>query len=124
MRPVGLILLIAAIATPALAAPGDMSVAAFLRRAEELQALGPLAMASPRLDLLRSEGNAAKRAYYFRLARERQLGRPSSCPPPGAGTTVDRFLGHLRSYPPARRGAVSMNTAVADYFIRTWPCRR
>jgi hypothetical protein len=116
--------LVLLIAAPALAAPGDMSVAAFLRRAEELQAMGPLAAASPKLDVLRLEGNAAKRSYYARLANERRLGKPSSCPPPGADTTVDRFLGHLRSYPLARRGAVSMNTAVADYFIRTWPCHR
>lgn len=115
---------ILALAAPALAAPGDMSVAAFLRRAEELQAMGPMAQFSPKLDVLRSEGDAAKRAYAIRLAQERRLGRPSSCPPPGADTTVDLFLGHLRSYPLARRGAVSMNTAVADYYIRTWPCRR
>ena len=115
---------ILALAAPALAAPGDMSVAAFLRRAEELQAMGPMAQFSPKLDVLRSEGDAAKRAYAIRLAQERRLGRPSSCPPPGADTTVERFLGHLRSYPVARRGAVSMNTAVADYYIRNWPCRR
>lgn len=124
MRLFAPILLIATVATPALAAPGDMSVAAFLRRVEELQAMGPLAQFSPGLDVIKREGNAAKAAYYARLARERQQRRPSSCPPPGADTTVDRFLGHLRSYPPARRGAISMNTAVADYYIRTWPCRR
>jgi hypothetical protein len=117
-------LLLVALAAPALAAPGDMSVAAFLGRAEELQAMGPMAQFSPKLDVLRAEGNAAKRAYAIRLNQERRLGRPSSCPPPDADTTVERFLGHLRSYPLARRGAVSMNTAVADYYIKTWPCRR
>ncbi len=117
-------LILLALATPALAAPGDMSVAAFLRRAEELQAMGPMAQFSPKLDVIKREGYAAKGAYLARLAQERRLGRPSSCPPPNADTTVDRFLSHLRSYPVARRGAVSINTAVADYYIRTWPCRR
>jgi hypothetical protein len=116
--------LIVLLAAPALAAPGDMSVAAFLRRAEELQAMGPMAQFSPKLDVLRAEGDAAKRAYAIRLSQERRLGSPSSCPPQNADTTVELFLGHLRRYPVAQRGAVSMKTAVADYYIRTWPCRR
>ena len=112
------------LAVPALAAPGDMSVAAFIAKADALKAKGMLAMGSPDIKLLQAEGAAAGQNYRARLARERTAGKPSSCPPAGVKLNSDQLLGHLRTYPVARRGSVSMKTAVADYFIKTYPCKK
>lgn len=111
------------LAAPAAAATGDMSVAAFLSKADALKAKGLLALGSPDIKLLRAEGQAAGMAYSERLKQERAAGKPSSCPPKGSRMGSDQLLGHLRTYPAERRGSISMKTAMADYFIKTYPCR-
>jgi hypothetical protein len=115
--------LILASVGPALAAPGDMSVAAFLGKAEALKQKGVMAMMSSDLGVLKQEGTAAGTAYRERLTRERAAGKPSSCPPKGARINSDQLLAHLKTYPVSARTGVSMKTAMADYFIKTWPCR-
>jgi hypothetical protein len=110
-------------AAPALAAAGDMTVATFLAKAEALKKKGPLALMSSDLSLLKQEGTAAGQSYRARLARERTAGKPSSCPPKGVKVDSDKLLGHLRTYPPAARTSTTMTTAIADYFIQTYPCR-
>lgn len=112
-----------ALATPAFAAGGDMSVATFLAKADALKAKGAMALFSSDIGVLKSEGQAAGQAYRERLARERAAGRPSSCPPKGATVNSDQLLSHLRTYPEGKRPAVSMKTAMADFFIKTYPCR-
>lgn len=112
-----------ALATPAFAAGGDMSVATFLAKADALKAKGAMALFSSDIGVLKQEGQAAGQAYRERLARERAAGRPSSCPPKGTTVNSDQLLNHLRSYPEGRRAAVNMKTAMADYFIKTFPCR-
>ena len=42
-----------------------------------------------------------------------QFGQPNS----------DKLLAHLRTYPEAVRARTSMKQAMADYFIRNYPCR-
>jgi hypothetical protein len=117
----------AALATPALspvlAASGDMTVATFLTKADALKAKGPMALFSSDMGLLRQEGVAAGAAYKARLGQERSSGRPSSCPPKGVTVDSDKLLGFLRTYPEPARPRTSMKTAIADYFIRTYPCR-
>lgn len=115
-----------AVAFPAaaLAAPGDMSVASFLAKADGLRAMGPAALFSSDYSLLQKEGKAAGANYKARLNRERAAGKPSSCPPEKAGFSADQLLDHLRTYPAPARPRISMNQAVADYFIRKYPCRR
>lgn len=110
---------------PALANPGEMSVATFLAKADALRAKGPAALFSGDMKVLKSEGEAAGAAYRARLAAERAAGRPSSCPPPGgkARMSSDQLLAHLRAYPAPARGGTTMKTAMADYFIKTYPCR-
>lgn len=108
----------------ALAAPGDMSVATFLAKADALKAKGPAALFSSDMGVLKSEGKAAGENYRLRLQREKAAGRPSSCPPPGVKVNSDDLLAFLRTYPVAARPRVSMNQAMADYFIRKYPCRR
>lgn len=107
-----------------LAAPGDMSVATFLAKADALKAQGMTAMFSGDVGLLRSEGRAAGERYKARLESERAAGHPSSCPPKGVKVRSDDLLAFLRTYPAAVRPRTSMNQAMADYFIRTYPCRR
>lgn len=112
-----------ALAAPALAAPGDMSVATFLGKADALKKQGVMAMMSSDLGVLKKEGAAAGAAYRARLARERAAGKPSSCPPQGTQVNSDQLLAQLKAYPVSARAGVSMKTAMADYFIKKWPCR-
>ena len=116
---------LAALALPAaaLAAPGDMSVAAFLTRANALKEQGPMALFSPDLTLLKSEGKAAGESYRSRLINERATGRPSSCPPDNADIVPEELLTFLGSYPAKVRPHVSIRQGVADYFIKKYPCR-
>ncbi len=112
-----------ALTTPAIAAPGDMSVATFLTKADALKAKGPMALFSSDMSLLKNEGMAAGAAYKNRLGQERAAGRPSSCPPAGVKVDSDKLISFLRSYPEPARPRTSMKMAIADYFARTYPCR-
>lgn len=119
-----LILPVLLIAAPAAAAAtGDMSVAAFLSKADALKAKGFMALGSSDIKLLRDEGQAAGMAYGARLQQERAAGKPSSCPPKGARPSSNAVLDHLRTYPAAKRASISMKAAMADYFIKNYPCR-
>lgn len=119
LAPIALI----ALAVPALATTGEMSVATFLAKSDALRAKGLGAIGSPDIKLLRAEGQAAGQAYGARLQAERAAGKPSSCPPKGARPSSDQVLDHLRSYPAAKRTGITMKVAMADYFIKTWPCK-
>lgn len=110
-------------ASPAQAASGDMTVATFLAKADALKAKGAMALFSSDIKVLKAEGTAAGMAYRDRLRAEKAQGRPSSCPPQGARVDSNDLLAHLRSYDPAARTAKSMKTAMADFFIKTYPCR-
>ena len=105
------------------AAPGDMSVAAFLGKADALKAKGAMALFSGDVGVLKAEGKAAGEAYRTRLNTERAAGRPSSCPPPGTKINSDELLGFLKQYPAAARPQISMKQALAEFFIRKYPCR-
>lgn len=112
------------LAAPAMATSGDMSVATFLSKADALKAKGFMALGSPDIKLLRAEGQAAGMAYGARLQQERAAGKPSSCPPKGARPSSKEVLAHLRTYPADKRAAINMKAAMADYFIKTYPCAR
>lgn len=111
------------LATPLMAAPGDMNVATFLGKADVLKAKGAAALFSSDIKVLRTEGQAAGEAYRVRLNAERAAGKPSSCPPKGTKVNSDKLLAFLRTYPENVRPRVSMKQAMADYFIRNYPCR-
>ena len=82
-------------------APGDMSVAAFLARAGQIERLGPLAIATPEAHYLKGEVIAAGKRYKARIDAERKAGRrTTSCPPESGTLTPEQWLAHLRSYPP------------------------
>lgn len=113
---------LALVATPASAVPGDMSIATFLAKADALRAKGPLALLSSDIKLLKTEGMAAGQAYRAQLVRERAQGKPSSCPPKGTKIGSDQLIDHLRAYPAAARIRTTMRAAMADFFIKTFPC--
>lgn len=121
LAAIGAILLAA---PPAGAAPGDMSVATFLAKADALKAKGIGALFSADYKLLQAEGKAGAELYRTRLRAEKAKGTPSSCPPDKIKPSSDQILAHLRSYPGDKRPAVTMRTAMADYFIRNYPCRK
>ena len=111
-------------AAPVTANTGEMSVATFLSKADALRAQGIMALGSSDMKLLRAEGQAAGKAYSERLKQERAAGKPSSCAPKGGKIGSDQLLGHLRTYPAERRASINMKAAMADYFIKTYPCTR
>ena len=124
LLPLSLVAALGAVApVPAFAAPGEMSVGTFLAKADALKARGIMALGSSDIGLLKTEGQAAGQAYRARLTAERAAGKPSSCPPKGTKVGSAAMIAHLRGYPPAARGGTTMETAIADYFIKTYPCR-
>lgn len=122
MRRLALLAPLLAFSAPALATTGEMSVATFLAKADALKAKGFMALGSPDIKLLRAEGQAAGQAYGARLQAERAAGKPSSCPPKGARPSSDQVLAHLRTYPADKRAGLTMKAAMADYFIKKYPC--
>jgi hypothetical protein len=112
----------AVLATPALAATGEMSVSTFLAKADALKAKGFMALGSPDIGLLRQEGQAAGAHYKLRLEAERKAGKPSSCPPKGTKVNSEELMVFLRTYPEANRAKTTMKAAIADYFIKKYPC--
>ena len=105
------------------AAPGDMSVATFLEKADKLKSRGPLALLSGDMKVLRREGEASGKAYRARIAADKKAGRtPHSCPPEKISMDSDQMLAHLRTYPTSRRGSVSMRQAFADLMKKRYPC--
>lgn len=104
-------------------APGDMSVAAFLVRADSLSRLGPLALATPQGNQLKGEVIAAAKRYKARIDADRRAGRKTtSCPPESGTMTPDQWLAHLRSYPAPVRPKVSIYAAFDALMKKRYPC--
>ncbi len=110
-------------ATPLAAARGDMTVAAFLAKADNLKSKGFLALGSPNIALLQSEAKAAGAAYRQRIKADRvQKRTPHSCPPAKTGVKSDELIAHLRTYPASARSSISMITAISDLMKKRYPC--
>jgi hypothetical protein len=112
-----------------LAAPAAqaMSVAEFLARARQLQAVGVLAPFYADYDLLKAEMRGIAYGYLADIAAARRAGRPPhSCPPPrnspAAQIDPEQLLRELERIPPAQRG-VSMKTAFYAFMKRRFPCK-
>lgn len=104
-------------------APGDMSVAAFLARADSLSRLGPLALATPEGNRLKGEVIAAGKRYKARIDAQRRAGhKTTSCPPESGSLGPEEWLAHLRGYPVARRKSVSVYTAFDALMKKRYPC--
>lgn len=109
---------------PLFAASGTISVASFLGKADALLAKGPMALFSPDVKVLRGEAEAAIQAYKQRLISEKVSGRPSSCPPDRITFGQRQMISHLRQYPAAVQPVTTLQSALADLIIKTWPCRK
>jgi hypothetical protein len=108
----------------AIAAPGDMSVAAFLAKTDALKAKGMMAMMSGDIGVLREEVSASGLAYRARLAADKTAGRPPrACPPAKIGMKSEQLLTHLRGYPAAQRPRITIKAAMGDWIEKTYPCR-
>lgn len=104
-------------------APGDMSVAAFLLRADSVSRLGPLAVATPEGIHLKNEVIAAGKRYKARIDAQRRAGlKTTSCPPESGSLTPQQWLTHLRSYPAHSRKAVSVYIAFDALMKKRYPC--
>lgn len=104
--------------------PGKMSVATFLARAAVLERLGPLALAAPDAQVLKSEVIRAGKRYKARIDADRKAGRRTmSCPPESGALTPDEWLAHLRSYPMGLRKTISIDTAFDGLMRKRYPCR-
>ena len=117
----GLMALILPAAT-AFAAPGDMSVATFLVKANALKSKGPLALFSGDVKVLQAEAKGGAMAYRTQLAGERKAGRPSSCPPAKAALSSDDLLAQMESYPQSARASIPVRAAMADLFKKRFAC--
>lgn len=124
MRTLSVLILASVLAMPALAAKGDMSVAAFLAKADALKAKGFGAIGSPDIAVLRGEGAAAGAAYRSRIESDKKSGLPPhSCPPKKAAMKSNDFLDHLRSYPAAVRSKTTVKMATFDLMKKRYPCK-
>jgi hypothetical protein len=123
LRTVALAAGAAMLSGPALAAAGDMSVAAFLAKADALKAKGPMALLSSDIGVLKAEGQAAGAAYKAQLDAERKAGHPSSCPPLGTRVAGDDLMAQMRTYPSAARSKITVKTAMVGMFRAKFPCR-
>src|SRR3546814_11997555 len=59
-------------------APGDMSIAAFLARADRVMRFGPLAMATPEAYRLKNEVVATAKRYKARIDAQRRAGQQAT----------------------------------------------
>lgn len=111
-------------AVAANAAPGDMSVATFLAKAEKLQAKGMMALMSSDIGVLKAEAKAAGTRYRSMLkadaANKRQ---PHSCPPAKATYNSNDLMKHLTSYTIEERQKTNIATATADMMKKRYPCK-
>ena len=102
-----------------------MTVATFLRKAEALQARGPLALLSSDLTLLKNEITTASQSLRAeRLAARRAGRRPAYCPPESGGFTPEELLAGFRSIPAAHRQRMEVREGLRRLLIRRYPCRR
>jgi hypothetical protein len=105
-------------------APGDMTIAACLARADSVMRFGPLAAATPEGSRLKGEVIAAGKRYKARIDGQRKAGlKTTSCPPESGSLTPEEWLAHLRSYPAKVRRSVSVYTAFDALMKKRYPCR-
>lgn len=116
---------LAALTVPATA--DAMTVAQFLAKAKALEAQGIFALASPDVDVLKTEMRGITRDYRADLAAQKKAGRkPHSCPPapgtPESKINPMELIRELETIPVAQRNK-SMKTAFYGIMQRRYPCK-
>lgn len=112
-------------AVPLQAAPGDMSVATFLSKADSLKKKGPLALLSGDIKLLKGEIEGSAAGYKTKLQADKAAGRsPHSCPPSGTKLSLnsDELMRHYQSYPAAQRSSTTVRQGFYDLMRKRFPC--
>jgi hypothetical protein len=120
-----MVLLAAALAvvSPAFAVP-EMSVAAFLVRADRARVFGARAALTGDYQILKGEVERIARIYDVETRAAKAAGRPlHSCLPPNPHLTPDDLLIHMRTIPPVRRQTTTVRWAVYDLLKKRYPCR-
>lgn len=118
----GLAICLSAVAVNA--APGDMSVATFLAKAEKLQAKGMMALMSSDIRVLKAEADAAGTKYRSMIKTDAANNRPPhSCPPAKATFNSDDLMKHLKGYTITERQKTNITTATADLMKKRYPCK-
>ena len=118
------------LSSPAYGAPlGEMSIAEFLPKAENLKAKGMAAVFSSDLKPVMAEMKAIGTSYRADLERARAAGRTDlGCPPAkgqapkGQGMKVDEIFAVLRAVPPERRATTTVKATFYDLMARRFPC--
>jgi hypothetical protein len=112
-----------AVMAPAFAAP-EMSVAAFLVRADRAKVFGARASLTGDYQILKGEVERIARIYDGETRAAKAAGRPlHSCLPPNPQLTPDDLLLHMRTIPPVRRQTTTVRWAVYDLLKKRYPCR-
>ena len=120
---VGVLILVTAVATPALAQ--TMNAEQFNQRAQALKAKGAMAMFSPgEVKALMAEGQAAgKASREQRLAALKAGQKPRYCPPDGPQKMgSDEFMSRLAAIPQAERQKIDMTEAMTRMLAVKFPC--
>ena len=101
-----------------------MTVAAFLEKADALQARGMMAMFSSDIGLLKGEVTSAGAALRNEVAAARRAGRqPAFCAPEQVRMSSNELLAFFRAIPPAQRQRLEVRDAMRFYMVRRFPCR-
>lgn len=115
--------LIAVVAAPVYAKPGDMNLAVFMAKAERLKSKGPLALVSKDFKVVKGEVEGAAATYKAKIKSDKEAGRtPHSCPKKGGSMSSDELLAHFETYPKSKRASTSVRTAFYDLMKKKFPC--
>lgn len=100
-----------------------MTVAAFLDKAEKLEAKGAMALFSSDLKILKSEMASAGMSYRSRIDGDKAAGRkPHSCPPEKIAMKSDDLMKDLKAIPPERRTTLPVRDAFVEMMKKKYPC--
>lgn len=101
----------------------DMTVAAFLKRVDQLRVSGPEWTLSPEAGELFAAIASVGKAYRQNLADRLAAGQPvEACLPPEAEIGSDVLFQHLASYPPEAAARTSIRAAFSELVRQRFPC--
>ena len=117
-------ILTAALCSIVVASPASaMTAAEFLTKANKLQKMGPAALMSSDMKLLRQEGETAGNYYRDMLKKQRKNGGTlHSCPPKKGSMNSGELISHLRAMPAAQRQNTSFRSAFLMLMKKKYPC--
>ena len=101
-----------------------LTAAQFLTKASNLKKLGPAALLSGDMKILRTEGEAAGKYYRALIKQQRKDGSAlHSCPPKKGNLNSGELITHLQSIPAAKRETLPFRSAFLSLMKKKYPCR-